>query len=122
MAILTHASVRFHTNGNDKDDNSHVTITVRDNDGLIVARLDDDFGHFNNDSDNGPFSLEILNPAEKASMGAGTVTARIDPHGDDEWDFNFSLRLRFSDGTTIACENDGLALNQDRQQQTFGLG
>jgi hypothetical protein len=122
MPILTHASILFHTNDEDKDDNSHVTVTVRDNDGLIVSRIDDDFGHFNNDSDNGPFSLEVINPSERATMNAGTITLRIDPHGNDTWRFNFSYRLRFSDGTTIAGENDGLELNQDRQQQTFGLG
>jgi hypothetical protein len=122
MPALTHASVLFHTNDEDKDDNSHVTATVRDNDGFIVARIDNDFGHFNRDTDSGPFSLEVLSLAEKATMGSGSVTLRIDPHGNDTWRFNFALRLRFSDGTTLACENDGLELTQNMQQTTFGLG
>jgi hypothetical protein len=122
MPALTHASILFHTNGNDKDDNTHVTATVRDNDGSIVARIDNDFGHFNDDSDSGPFNLEVLSPAEKATMGNGSVTLRIDPDGGDTWLFNFALRLKFSDGTTIACENDGLELTEVLQQTTFGLG
>jgi len=122
MAALTHASVLFHTNDEDKDDDSHVTVTVRDNVGNIAARIDDDFGHFNDHSDNGPFSLDVINPIEKTQMEQGNVTLRIDPNGNDTWRFNFTYELRFADGTTIAGENDGLELTQDRQQQSFGLG
>ena len=122
MAALTHASVLFHTNDEDKDDDSHVTVTVRDNVGNIAARIDDDFGHFNDHSDNGPFSLDVINPIEKTQMEQGNVTLRIDPNGNDTWRFNFTYELRFADGTTIAGENDGRELTQDRQQQSFGLG
>jgi len=121
MSTLTQASIVFHTNDEDKDDDSHVTVTVRDDNGFIVARIDDDFGHFNDQSNNGPYSLAVTNPADKSSMGGGTVTVRIDPHGHDTWRFNFSLRLRFADGTTIVSANDGLELTQNNQQQTFGL-
>jgi hypothetical protein len=118
---LTEATVSFHTNDDDKDNDTHVTVTVRQSDGVIAARTDDDFGHFNDHSDNGPFNLEVVNPSPKSALRSGNVTIRIDPNGDDEWHFNFFANLIFSDGSHLSCEADGLTLDQDRQQQVFGI-
>ncbi|MGH7933729.1 MAG: hypothetical protein ACREQN_11270 [Candidatus Binataceae bacterium] len=120
-ASLVQAMVNFHTNDEDKDDDTHVTVTVRQSDGTIAARIDDDFGHFNDHSNNGPFGLLILNPAIKNDLRTGNVTVRVDPNGNDTWRFNFSLDLLFSDGGHLNTEADGLELNQDRQQQSFGI-
>jgi hypothetical protein len=121
MPTLTEAQVSFHTNDEDKDDDTHVTVTIRQRDGTIAARIDDDFGHFNDHSNNGPFGLLILNPAEKAELNQGNVTVRIDPNGNDTWRFNFFVDLAFSDGSHLNAEANNLELTQDRQQQAFAV-
>jgi hypothetical protein len=121
MPSLTEAQVSFHTNDDDKDDDTHITVTVRQRDGTIAARIDDDFGHFNDHSNNGPFGLLIVNPGDKTDLSLGNVTVRIDPNGNDTWRFNFFLDLMFADGSHLNTEVNNLELTQDRQQQTFAI-
>ena len=54
-AMLTRASVSFHTNGEDKDGDTQVEVTVRLIDQTVVASIADAFGPFDDNSDAGPF-------------------------------------------------------------------
>jgi hypothetical protein len=121
MPTLANSTVRFHTNDEDKDDDTHVTVTVNDDNNVIAARISNDFGHFDDHSDAGPFGLEIQNASEKGDLQRGAVLLRIDPNGHDTWRFNFFLDLEFSDGSHLSGGSDGLELTQDRREQQFGL-
>ena len=121
MPNLTQAQVTFHTNDEDKDDDTHLTVTVRGSDGTIAARIDDDFGVFHDHSDYGPFGLLVINPAPKELLTQGNVVIRVDPNGNDTWRFNFFLDLTFSDNSHLNAQVDGLELTQDRQQQAFAI-
>jgi hypothetical protein len=121
MPRLRNATIKFHTNDDDKDDDTHVTITVRDHGNVIAARIDNDFGHFDDHSDNGPFGLIVRNRSEKDSLQSGTVTIRVDPNGHDTWKLNFDLDLFFDDGTHLSGGAPGIVLAQNRKEQTFGL-
>jgi hypothetical protein len=120
---LTGASIRFHTDDDDKDNDTHVTVTVQQNNQIIAARIDNDFGKFDNNSDSGPFSLVVVNPVAKKTdlQPGGSVTIRIDPKGNDTWQFNFFLDLVFSDGSHLNTQANGLELSDERPQQTFGI-
>jgi hypothetical protein len=120
-AMLTQAQVFFHTNDEDKDNDTHLTVTVRASDGTIAARIDNDFGVFRDHSDHGPFGLTIINPDFKEKLRGGNVVIRIDPNGHDTWRFNFLVDLTFSDGSHLNLGADGLELTQNRQQQAFGI-
>src|SRR5437667_11308556 len=101
-AVLTAASVKFHTTDtDDKDFDTHVAVTVRQRDGLIAARVDDDSGHFPNHSDKGPFDLQIDNASPKSALTGGSVEVHIDPVGDDRWTFNLLVDLVFNDGSHV---------------------
>jgi len=119
--LLTQAQITFHTNDEDEDDDTHITVTVRGADGTIAARIDNDFGHFTDHSDHGPFGLLIINQTSKDLMSRGNVALRIDPNGNDTWRFNFFLDLTFSDGSHLNTAADGVELTDERQQQTFAL-
>jgi hypothetical protein len=121
MPNLTQAQVTFHTNDEDKDDDTHLTVTVRGSDGTIAARIDDDFGVFHDHSDHGPFGLLVINPAPKELLTQGNVVIRVDPNGNDTWRFNFFLDLTFSDNSHLNAQVDGLELTEDRQQQAFAI-
>lgn len=121
MPTLANSTVRFHTNDEDKDDDTHVTVTINDDNNVVAARISNDFGHFDDHSDAGPFGLEIQNASEKGDLQQGAVLLRIDPNGHDTWRFNFFLDLEFSDGSHLSGGADGLELTQDRREQQFGL-
>ena len=120
MPTLKNSRIRFHTNNEDKDHDSHVTVTVRDGHGRIAARIDHDFGHFDDHTDF-ETNLPIRNQSEAAVLQTGTVTIRIDPDGRDTWKFNFDLDLVFSDNSRLGGEQAGLSLNQNSREITVGL-
>jgi len=119
-AVLTKATVFFHTNNEDTDDDTHVTVTVRDRRGTVAAYTSNDFGHFDDNSDAGPFSLQV-SPARWDDVDFGTSTVRIDPNGNDTWRFNVRVDLYFSDGSHLGTDVSGIELTQDRKQQTWGV-
>jgi hypothetical protein len=119
---LIGATVSFHTFNDDKNADTHLTVTVRQRDDIISARVDDDFGVFHNNEDNGPFALKVINASPKSELQTGNVTIRIDPSDRDTWRFNFFADLIFSDASHLTAQADGIDLAQDRQQQSFGIG
>jgi hypothetical protein len=121
MPNLKSCTIKFHTNDDDKDGDTHVTITVRDANQVIAARIDNDFGHFNDNSDNGPFGLIVKNPSPRSIVEKGSVNIRIDPNGNDNWRFNFYLELVFDDGNILGTGVNGLDLNQDHRDATFAI-
>lgn len=120
-AVLTRASVGFHTNGEDKDDDSRVEVTVRLMDQTVVASIADEFGHFDDHSDAGPFDLLITQAATRGALKTGSVAVKIEPNGDDTWRFNFFLDLLFEDGAHLIAWANGLEVTESRQEQSFGI-
>jgi hypothetical protein len=115
------AAITFHTNDEDKDHDTHVTVTVKDVNGLVCAQVDNDWGHFNDQSNAGPFGLFIRNQQTEDLLQSGSLTIRIDPNGHDTWRFNFNLVLTFNDGSTLSGGVGGLQLSQNNQQMDFPL-
>lgn len=121
MSALANCTIRFHTNDEDKDGNTHVTVDVLDFDNVVAAHIDEDFGHFDDHSDSGPFPLAVQNASSRDKLQRGVVTVRIDPKGNDTWRFNYFLELIFDDGSRLSGGVNGLELTQDHNQQIFGL-
>ncbi|MGK4579936.1 hypothetical protein [Kitasatospora sp. HPMI-4] len=122
MPNLTEATMSFHTNDENKDHDTNVTIEVRDRNGHMAARVSDTFGAFNDHTNDGPFNLTLLNHATKDDLQGGNVLLRVDPVGDDTWRFNLFVDLLFDDGSHLTVTADGLEVNEEsEQQQTFGL-
>ena len=120
-ALLIRASVSFHTNDEDKDDDSRVDVTVRLMDQTVVASIADEFGHFDDHSDAGPFDLLIKQAATRGELKTGSVAVQIEPNGNDTWRFNFFLDLLFDDGAHLIAWANGLELTESRQEQSFGI-
>jgi hypothetical protein len=120
-AILTRASVSFHTNGEDKDDNTRVEVTVHLMDQTVVASIADEFGHFDDHTDAGPFDLLITQAATRGMLKTGSVAVKIKPEGHDTWRFNFFLDLLFEDAAHLIAWANGLEVSQSRREQSFGI-
>jgi hypothetical protein len=119
-ATLAKATVLFHTNDEDKDDDTHVTLWVRDRNNTTAAFISSDFAHFDDHSDN-TYPLQVTNRSSWDSMNQGTTTIRIDPNGHDTWRFDLHVDLLFSDGTHLTTDAYGVSLSQDRRQQSWGV-
>jgi hypothetical protein len=120
-ATLVRAEVSFHTNDEDKDDDTQVTVTVRDKDGGTAAQVSADWAHFDDNSDAGPFPLTVQQGRSWESMTAGRTTIAIDPNGHDTWRFNFHVDLVFSDGSHLDEDVRGVQLTQDDDQRTWPI-
>jgi len=118
---LAEASITFHTNDDDKDGDSHVTITVTDGQRNIAAQFDSDFGGFADNSDHGPYQLAIFNPSTRSAIQAGTVKIRLDPNGHDTWHFNWDLTFVFSDKSRVLAEASGCSLSQKDREKTWNV-
>jgi hypothetical protein len=121
---LTGANVTFHTNDEDKDFDTEVSVQVHLRDRrTTAARLSGALAHFDDHSDHGPFDLVVVTPATREQLRTGSVTISIIPVGNDTWRFNFLLDLVFSDGSHLISRANGIELTDDKSSrtQTFGI-
>jgi hypothetical protein len=106
---------------------SSLDISVRDNSDQIIAKAVDSYGLFDNNTVNGPFDLQILNPADISTVkpGGSLVLSWTPWSGGigntDEWHFSLSAVLAFSDGEHVAIQEDGLRLTAGQPTLSFGL-
>jgi hypothetical protein len=113
----------FHTNDEAKDNGMCVSVL---NDGrTIVAAITDHFGHFDDHSDAGPFTLMMVRPVGREGLKMGRVEIHLAPPvnagGDDTWRFNFLLDLLFSDGAHLLARATGLELGESLPTLSFGI-
>ncbi|MFJ5302266.1 hypothetical protein [Streptomyces sp. NPDC088350] len=88
----------FHTNDDDKDHDTILTITIEKLPDEF-AKVDNIIGKFDDHTDNGPFGLSVQGGVLKSQIPGATTTVKIQANGDDTWRFNYFLDLVFSDGT-----------------------
>jgi hypothetical protein len=117
---LTAANITFHTNDDDKNNDTLVYVSVQKGT-LVAADITDRFGHFGDHSDAGPFDFLVSNPLTREELRTGNMTIAITPNGSDTWRFNFFLDLRFSDGSHLFARANGLQLTEIFQQLWFGI-
>jgi hypothetical protein len=115
---LTAVEVLFHTNDDNKDHDTSLFTSVRDNRGVEIATLDEHFGDdtFDDNEDDGPYGMRLTNPATWSSTNRGRLVIRIEPNGHDTWKFNVEATLFFSDGSRRHAEERNNSLDQDRRQ------
>lgn len=127
MSTLTSAKIMFQTGDDDKRKESSLDISVLDRTGQLVASAADSYGLFDNNTTNGPFDLQVLNPAKLSALQpGGSLVLSWTPWAGgigntDEWHFGLSLTLAFSDGRHVAVQEGGLRLTAAQPTLTFGL-
>lgn len=127
MPKLTSAKITFQTGDDDKRKESSLNIAVRNNSDEIIAQAVDSYGLFDNDTVNGPFDLEVLNPAEISTIkNGGSMVLSWTPWSNsigntDEWHFSLSLNLAFTGGEHVAIQENGLRLTASQPTLVFGV-
>ena len=98
-AVLTGGNVFFRTTDDDKDHDTNVAVYVKSG-GNSVAQWSGSEGHWDDNSDHGPYNLTVISPILKSELiGAGQAVLIESPNGSDEWHFNWRVILTFSDNT-----------------------
>lgn len=120
--VLTAARVHFHTTDDNKDHDTHVTVNVSFG-ASTVASVGNTWGEFKDNTDSGWKDLTIHEkPRKDALIGGGRVQLIEAPKGHDEWHFNWTLVLTFSDGTTKQYDwNEPKGVDFDRTTLTKQL-
>lgn len=103
---LTGARVFFRTTDDDKDDDTNVSVNVTCG-GSTVAAVSGTFGKWPDNTDNGPFNMNVLTPLPKPEAVGCRAHMVEGPHGHDEWHFNWWVELIFSDSSTIRHDGSG---------------
>ena len=128
-AALKKATIRFHQNGDGKEQNTQVDITVLDSGGTQAAHWHlGPIWYFPDNSDMPaltapPISLSVDKPrALKAGLQNGQLTMHITSPSTDVWNFDAHIELEFEDGSKLT----GAWLNQsmrsdDPKQNTLTL-
>jgi hypothetical protein len=118
---LVAARVHFHTTDDDKDDDTNVTVNILFG-GNTIATVSNTFGKFDDNSDSGWKDLRVIEQISKEVMIGSSRAQLIEgPKGHDEWHFNWSLELTFSDGSVARYDWGGGNVDHDRTTitQTF---
>jgi|GEM_PF-4785793 len=109
-ATLESVTLRFKLpKGENKDDNTSLTCTIKHNDILIANK--NDFANteeFNDPGEYGPFALDVKTKVTKSVYREGKTTLSIQPHGGREHDtviMNTVVEAKFSDGTVLTNES-----------------
>jgi hypothetical protein len=124
---LRTANITFQTTDDDKRQESILDMRLTDKSGNMVARASDAYGKFDNNTQNGPFQLDILAQAPLGSVkSGGNFTLTWTPWSGgvgnhDEWHFNLFLDLQFSDNEHVVIDENTLILSYNQNVLNFGL-
>jgi hypothetical protein len=123
--MLARASVTFHTNDDDKDHDTTVGVYVvlRDE---TIAYIYDEFGHFPDHSDSGPYTLLLVRRLPRHAIRQAKVLVEAKPVMDfggrgDTWRFNFVLDFLFEDGSHQLCAASQVELSTWNPQHEFAV-
>jgi hypothetical protein len=116
LPTLTAGRISFHTNDEDRDWDTMVTVNVYRRDGVEVASALLPAAHFDDNSDNGPFALSTqgLGGTTWDQMRGGWLQISINANGNDTWRFNYSAQLNFSNGRYLTVGRNGVQMSDDR--------
>lgn len=108
---LVSAQIRFDTLGNDKDHDTYANVEILRNDGYKAASAYNIGGHYNDHSSH-TVALESF-PSDVANLRGATLRIWINTNGNDKWEFQPTLMLRFSDRSERSIPLGSLTLTQD---------
>ena len=117
-ATLVSAEAVFETLDNDKDHDSIVCIAVKNGNTVIASSCNTE-GHWN-DHSNHTVSLDIGTGWTRSALAGRTKTElTFSTNGNDKWEFNYVLRLIWSDGNSTEVRYNGQVLTQDDRYRSY---
>ena len=115
---MVSAEAVFETTTNDKDHDSGVAITVKRGN-TVLASSRDTGGHWNDHTTHN-VTLNIGKGWTRSDLKDRTKTElSFSTNGNDKWEFNYILRLNWSDGTSTENRYNGQVLTQDDSFRSY---
>jgi hypothetical protein len=109
---MVSAEAVFETTTNDKDHDSIVSIAVKRGNTVIAASSNTQ-GHWN-DHTTHAVTLDVGGGWKRDDLKSRTKTElSFSTNGNDKWEFNYVLRITWSDGTVTENRFNGQVLTQD---------
>lgn len=109
---LTSVECVFKTTTNDKDHDTVVDVTLKRSDDTVVADKGGISGHYNDHSTH-HVALQVRGSSKRNEMNGSTLNVHISPNGNDKWEFDLDLELKWSDGSKAQKSFNGNVLTQD---------
>lgn len=97
---LSSAVANFVSKEHGKDAGSQLTAQLLRNNGELAASAQVVGTKFDDNSSSAPIALTVGGPFTTGDIDTGQVRVRFTPEGADDWTFDLSLTLQFSNGTT----------------------
>jgi len=109
----------FHTNNENKDYDTNVTVEVTTNSGDLALSVSSQFEEFD-DNSNHTYDLDVYDPgAQKRNfLDGGSTKIIIQPVGNDTWQFNYRVTLYFEDGDRLNSGANNLELNEENKESS----
>lgn len=119
-ATLTTAKITFLTSGEDKDNNTTLSIKVVTAAGKTAASAFDTFGKFG-DGSVVPVNLLVRRNITWDALQGGSLRLHIEPNGDDTWKFGYRLDLTFDDGDVSQTIVNRISMSEDNKDHTHAI-
>jgi hypothetical protein len=117
---LASAEAVFETTTNDKDHDSIVSVTVKRGN-TVIAVANNIGGHWNDHTTHN-VALDVGGGWTRDNLTSRTKTElSFSTNGNDKWEFNYILRLTWSDGTTTEARYNGQVLTQDDSFRSYAV-
>jgi hypothetical protein len=114
---LSSVEAKFDTTKDGKNDDSKLDVYLKNGDGQEVGKSEGNEGHWDKKSSH-TASIKIEGNPTKAALANGCVLLTFQPHGADNWKFNYQVTLSFSDGSFIIKELEVCELTQYNTTRT----
>jgi hypothetical protein len=114
LPTLTSGRISFHTNDEDRDWNTRITVEAYKRDGSLAAHREIPLLHFDDNSDNGPFGIFAVSDTKWDDLRGGWLQITIHAVGHDTWRFNYSAQLYFDNGRYITISRNGIQMSNNR--------
>ena len=120
-AVLQSMQITFNTLNNDKDDDTRLEVWINKAGEHEAAYLDIQGQKFDDGSVRVYDVLPKSNPMTRGEIPGSWVQLRIAPNGNDTWNFQFRVMLRFNDGSVYERQYGPSTLDQDARQGNYSL-
>ena len=118
-AVLSGVVVRFDTTSDDKDDDTVLSVALKNKSGTVVAKAGGITGHWDNNSTNFVTLFITLQSTRKQLDGTSSLEVHIEPNGNDTWAFNCIVIVSFSDGIQTQATFNDHWLSQDNKTNSY---
>jgi hypothetical protein len=108
--------ITFHTNDDDKDDDTQLVVELRSTSGRTLASYQQGRKKLYKDGYLHTEYLPLNGVVSEEEMKHATLVIDIQPNGNDTWRFDWRLDGTWSDGAAFSDQQSGLALDQDNRQ------